>query len=238
MWSAIVISGVAIAGCGSGAGNKMTGNGGGGGNGSGGSAGTHVDAGTNASCSFTACGGDLVGVWRFTSICSTSPSTDCPPVQGITVDYSGGEASYTFTSVGMFTYMYSGTLSETIRYPLECIAAADAGVTDACSRFQASVQSLIHNPDAGPVAGALSSFTCSVDATQTCVCTEVFMYTPQVETGSYTVSGSQVDITITGASGVGDAGVVDAGSPFADYCVSGNTLKLHSANGVLLTLTK
>src|SRR3982751_3881410 len=130
MGSTMVMIGVAIAGCGGGAGNKMTGGAGSGGNGSGGGAGTHVDAGTNASCSFTACGGDLGGAWRITSICATTASDSCPPPQDVAVDYSASEATYTFDGDGHLAYAYSGTLTETLRYPRECVtASADAGIT-------------------------------------------------------------------------------------------------------------
>ena len=66
----------------------------------------------------------------------------------------------------------------------------------------------------------LASFTCST-AGDECVCREVFMNASQTLTGTYTTSGNQVTVVYTGF----DAGTTPTES--FDYCVSGDTLKLH-----------
>ena len=234
---ALSIAVAASAGCGSSAG-KSTGAGGNGGGGNGGSTG---DASVNGTCAFTACGGDLVGTWHFMNICSLGPSTSCPPYEGVTIDWAGTQATYTFGSDGSFRYAFMGRLSETIRYPLNCISAGtDAGVSETCEAFEAAVLASVHRPDAGTIS-MLTSFTCSTDA-DICVCHEVFDDFSQTETGTYTTSGNQIAITVTGAT-LFDAGVADAGTfPLSDYCVSGNTLAIRSpstsGNEVVTTLTR
>ena len=81
-------------------------------------------------------------------------------------------------------------------------------------------QSSIGNADAG-VISELASFTCSTSG-ETCVCREVFMNASQTLTGTYTTNGNQVTVVYTGF----DAGTTPTES--FDYCVSGDTLKLHS----------
>ena len=105
--------------------------------------------------------------------------------------------------------------------PKDCISpGADAGVSELCTAFQAAVQSSIAKADGGSLSG-LTSFTCSVE-NNTCVCVEVFTNLAVNETGTYTTSGNQLTITITGGS------TADGGFPTSDYCVSGSTLKIRS----------
>src|SRR5262245_2074904 len=120
------------AGCGSGAGKKTTGTGGAGGiGGVGGVGGSTGSAGTSGTCTFTACGGDLVGTWNVESLCSPNVSGTCPPYVGVTVDRSQSAATYTFAANGSFTYAAAGTLTETIRYMKDCLKiGADAGVSE------------------------------------------------------------------------------------------------------------
>jgi len=220
------------AGCGSGAGKKTTGTGGAGG--VGGVGGSTGSAGTSGSCTFTACGGDLVGTWNVESLCSPNPSVTCPPYDGVTIDRSASVATYTFAANGTFTYAASGTLTETLRYPKDCLSpGADAGVSELCAAFQAAVQSSIAKADGGSLSG-LTSFTCSVE-NNFCVCVEVFTNLSVNETGTYTTSGNQLTITITGGS------TADGGFPNSDYCVSGSTLKIRSPStegDVVTKLTK
>jgi len=238
-----VIACVAGAGCGSGSGNKSNGHGGsGGGTGAGGgSAGSGTTTGDGGTCSFTACGGNLVGTWRFVDICGWGGTTACPPYQGVTVDRSSSTVTYTFGNDGSFQYLGSGTISETIHYPRECLATfgADAGIAQLCDTLESAVQMSIDNADAGPLT-TLSSFTCDVNV-EACVCREVFMNLSQTETGTYTTSGDQLTIMLTSATSQGAPVDAGTGGP-SDYCVSGNTLTIHtiSSSGahVMATLTR
>jgi hypothetical protein len=229
--SCAVVCGAFGAGCGGGTGNKTTGTGGMGGvGGTGGSTGT---GGVNGNCSFTACGGNLVGTWTIQSICTPSPFASCP--EPVMVDRSGAVATYTFGSNGVFTYAASGTVIETISYRKDCLSSsADAGLSDLCTALQSAVQSSIASADGGAGSG-ITGFTCAVQNDR-CVCTETFMNLMQNETGTYTTSGNQVTIMIT------SGGSTDGGIPTSDYCVSGSTLKLRSTSTsgseVVATLTR
>lgn len=226
---ACFISCAVVAGCGSGTGNKTTGTGNGGGGGIGGSTGA---GGVNGNCSFTACGGNLVGTWNIESLCSPDASATC--AQPVTIDRSRSVATYTFASNGSFTFAASGTLTETISYTKDCLGpGSDAGVPELCTSLQSAIQASIARADGGSLSG-LTSFTCSVQNDR-CVCVEVIMPATTTETGTYTTSGNQVTVTITNPS-------TDAGFPTADYCVSGTTLKLRSpstsGSDVVVTLTR
>lgn len=228
--SCAVVCGAFVAGCGGGTGNKTTGTGNGGSGGMGGMTGS---GGVNGNCSFTACGGNIVGTWTIQSLCAPSSFASCP--EPLIVDRSGAAAIYTFGSNGVFTYSASGTVLETISYTKDCLTSSpDAGLSDLCAALQSEVQSSIAKADGGSLSG-LTGFTCALQSDR-CVCTETFANLMQNETGTYTTSGNQVTVTITsGAS-------TDGGIPTSDYCVSGNTLKLRSTGtsggDVVATLTR
>jgi hypothetical protein len=66
---------------------------------------------------------------------------------------------------------------------------------------------------------------------EACLCHQVIAFpTPQTQTGTYTVSGAQFTVTVTG--GTIDAGASGATPSVTDYCVSGNTLTIRgTSNG-------
>jgi hypothetical protein len=197
----------------------MGGAGSGGAGGGGAGAGGSYDAAVNGgSCSFTACGGNIVGTWHVTTACGSISPSSCPPPQSIVVEHETSQATYTFAADGTFTNLISGAFSETYRYPFSCL---DGGTDQVCADYQDMVQTSIARADGG-LSGA--TYTCSADVNQTCLCTETFTYpSPQTQTTSYVVNGDQV---ILGPSV--DGGVADAGAyASVEYCVSGNTLTLH-----------
>jgi hypothetical protein len=218
--SIVLVACVVTAGCGSSGGKKT--------DGGGGSGGTNGDGGVGASCSFTtACGGDIAGTWRVVAACSSASCAAMKPIRTETVP-SAGQDTYTFASGGTFTYAFSGGLTETLHYPIECLAnVSDAGIPQACVDLQNLYEASLQTADGGTIStGRFTSATCSAEETQGCVCALAFTYAPgQTGTGSYTTSGNQVTITFTSApsdGGVGDGGT---SSP-AEYCISGNTLTL------------
>jgi hypothetical protein len=244
--SVVFVLGVAIAGCGSGANKGGSGGGGSGSGGSGASPGTGGTGGVNGdaavtggSCSFTACGGNIVGTWHVASECGSFSPSSCPPSPGIVIEQEMSQATYTFGSNGSFTFVISGAFSETFRYPLACTGAlADAGSAQSCAEFQSAVQASIAKGDAGSYG---ETFTCAMDVNQICVCTEAWTYpAPQTQTGTYLASGDQVTLTTSVDGGAGDAGAPAS----VAYCVSGNTLTLHLTGGgnvagdLVMTLTK
>ena len=236
----LFISAAGTAGCGrSGGASAKGGNGGGAGTGGiGGGAGTIVDAGGSGGCTFTACGGDIVGTWRPATICPTEVPA-CPASTSLPVT-SAGAITYTFASDGSFTYAASGALTETLRYPDSCVSSAsDGGLVQACAAYGTAMQGSIDNSDGGSAFGP-SSFTCSAES-DTCVCQEVLKPVSQTDTGTYTTSRNQLTVMVTSVI-VGDAGV-DAGTfPVWDYCVSGSTLTLRSVsisgNYLVTTMTR
>jgi hypothetical protein len=159
-------------------------------------------------------------------------------------DWSQTQITYTFRRDGTMVYSAAGTVSETIRYPIECLGGnADAGIGQACADLEAGMQSAMQNVDAGSPLAGLTSLRCSVDPDETCLCRAIFSMTPFTATGSYAIDGHQIVFTITGGTLPADGGVGDAGtSSPSDYCVSGNTATFHSIDDpgedVFLTLTR
>ena len=231
---------VATAACGSSAKNTA---GTGGSGGGGGGAGTNDDAAVNGiSCDpFTACGGNIVGTWRLVSSCGSVSSWPCPSSERIAAKSSVTQETYTFASNGTFSLAASGDLTETLVYPPACLGGiTDAGISQACADIERAFLTPTQTGDAGTQMVVVKSASCSAAANDTCVCNAVLTTTgSQLTTsGSYTTSGNQVTL-IDSAS---DGGVRDAGTDAAwEYCVSGNTLTLHtvssSADGVM-TLTR
>lgn len=235
----VLVACVATAGCGSSAAKKADGGGTGGGGGIGGANG---DAAVSTNCpSFTACGGDIVGTWRYVSGCSSSSSSTCSALRAVTMTAAGSQATYTFGSGGAFTYNISGSVNEMLSYALSCLSTVtDAGIPQACADLQDLYRSIMENPDAGAAIVKIASATCAAGANQTCDCALLFTYlSQQTQTGSYTVSGNQVTITAPGPGA--DGGAADAGTP-SEYCVSGNTLTLHvpdsSGSTFVMTFTR
>jgi len=219
----VLVACVATAGCGSSSGKKTDG---GGGTGGGGIGGANGDAGVNTSCpSFTACGGNIVGTWRYVSGCGSQSSATCPSVHVMTMTTAGSQATYTFGSGGVFSYTFSGSANEMLSYALGCLSSiTDAGIPQACADLQSLYREAIDQPDAGSAVGEVTSATCSAGGNQTCDCALVFTYlSQQTMTGTYTVSGNQLTVVITSTGADGGA----ADDRPAEYCVSGNTLTLH-----------
>ena len=240
--SVVFVGCAVVAGCGS-SGSKPDGGGGGsGGAAGGGGGGTNVDAAVGGSCSFTACGGNLVGTWRFASSCGSVSSASCAPAQNITLAQAGNEATYVFASDGTFSATASGNWSQTLRYPAGCITSlSDAGTTQACAALEEAFRSAVQNVDSGVPVGPIT-FTCVVDGNQACVCSEMYSFSsPLIQTGTYTTTGNQVTVTVTSSSF--DAGAGNGGAPApSEYCVSGNTLTLRSSSSTtstsVVTLTR
>lgn len=233
----VLVGCVAIAGCGSSANRKGAGgSGGSSGGGGSGAGGTNGDT-----CSVPApCGGNIVGTWRILSACGSIASSACPPSQTISVHTSWAQVTYTFASDGTVSLAGSGPTTEVVRYPIGCLSAiVDAGASEACATFEHLIQTSLQNPDAGPPNGTITSFTCSMDGSDACLCNEVVEVTTQMLTDTYTTSGNQ--ITFINASADAGSGASDS---HGEYCVSGNTLTIHvlDATGAtsefLMTLTR
>lgn len=188
---------------------------------------------------FTACGGDLVGTWRLVSSCGSVSSSPCPPSERISFKSSVTQATYTFASDGTFTFAASGDLTEALRYPVACLSGiTDAGTPQACADIERAFLTTTQTGDAGTPTVVVKSVSCSTAANDSCACTAVLTSPSAQTTGSYTTSDNQ--LTLAGSAL--DGGVRDAGADSVwEYCVSGNTLTLHSSSSSsdgVMTLTR
>jgi hypothetical protein len=249
--SVLIVLGVAVAGCGGEGGNKAKDGGSGGAGGGAGTAGSSGGGGGGSSgggpavdggsCSFTACGGDIVGTWHIVDACGLLAAASCAPAAGVTVEHVSSMATYTFGSDGSFTAAFSGAYEETYRYPFSCLAGlTDGGTGQICADYQNRIQALLAQVDAG-VVGA--TYACTMDGNQACVCSEAYSFpSPATQTGSYTVAGDQ--LTITSSASSADAGASGMSAPeVAAYCVAGSKLTLHvtgndGASDFVMTFTR
>jgi hypothetical protein len=210
--------------------------------GSGRGAGTNVDgAVTGISCDpFAACGGNIVGTWRVVVACGSVSSPACPSSERITANTSHTQTTYTFAGDGTFTATSAGDATEALLYPLACLGAiTDAGIPHACADVERRFVTPTQTGDAGTPIVELTSASCSAAGSETCACTLVLRYTgPLTTSGTYATSGNQLTLVDRPA----DGGVPDAGAdPVSEYCVSGNTLTIHSVSNtteVVMTLTR
>jgi hypothetical protein len=193
----------------------------GGGPGSGGSGGTPGTGGqgtggrvtcpsvSQPTCSaFTACGGDLTGTWTIDGECyaPTHPIwvdiLGCDNVQGTGVHIT---ASGTWTFGSDLTFTRSITSQTTLEFnePYTC----DISATD-CSNVQ------------------VLDYAATCTGTGCCSCTQVRPASTTSDTGTYSLSGSTVNVTSAGGNAL----------PWP-YCVNGNTLTLSYNSGGPETIT-
>ena len=184
-----------------------------------GAAGSGSDAGvlSDAGCgTFVACGGSVVGTWKMSPTESCLPSTptlaNCPGY-AVSGSYQTGY-TITFGSSGTTTNLFTVTGTEQIRYPMGCATGSGC-------------PSITVSEDGGV------SETCAENPPGECYCNIDYGNFTQTTQGSYTTSGSTITGMDTGSGSTPDT---------ADYCVQGNTLKLHfidpSAGAVTLVYTR
>jgi hypothetical protein len=158
-----------------------------------------------------ACGGNIVGAWRVTDSCLSSPKVldlDCPGA-------SATISNVTFSGTVVFgedgTEVTTGHESSTVRYsfPTSCLKPA-------CADAAASLS----NTTAGNGA-KLSGVSCSSSGDQ-CVCTGSANGAVD-DHDTYTVNGNQIT-TVDGS---------DGSVTTESYCVQGNELT-ESGSGVVI----
>ena len=184
-----------------------------------GAAGSKTDVGTSsdAGCgTFVACGGSVVGTWKLspTESCTPSASTlaNCPGYSQ-SGDYQTTQ-TVTFSSGGTTKTVLTMTGAEVVRYPVSCASGTSC-------------------PTVGTQTDGGASATCGENPPGECYCNYVYNNFTNTSQGTYTTSGSTISTVETGSSSTPDT---------ADYCVQGNTLKLHfidpSAGPVTLAFTR
>jgi len=169
------------------------------------------------------CGGNIIGTWHVLSDCSASPVALPACTQpGLSTDRSKSDTAYTFRADGTFTYVSSGTMVFSTRYPLECINnGANIGMVQACADFEASLRRQ---------ETSTNTYACAVDENQLCACNNS-VTDSRGYSGTYAIVGAGLSLREKATLDL-DGGAVDAGTIFTGlelpttYCVSGDTLVL------------
>jgi hypothetical protein len=173
---------------------------------------------------FSACGGDVVGTWVATSVCgSVVPDSTAPECTNeLTNEKISGSESVTFGSDG--TLNESSSITATVDLSINDACAQATSMTDAqtfCS-FLA-----LASGSGGSAGSAGSGVDVNFDCTYTapaCTC-HVLESGDVMETGTYTISGTQITTTVPSTT-TGGSPTVQTG----DFCVQGNTLTLHQTS--------
>jgi hypothetical protein len=184
------------------------------GGGKGGSSGSSGSGGSGGSIpvattcpAFSACGGDVVGTWKASSLCGTLGGDMSMPecADAVKSVSASGDPTYTFKSDKTWTLTGTAMIEE------------ELSVNDACAQAN-------QVPDAqtycaylelfGGLAGGSITFDCTYTAPN-CNC-HVSGAGDVGQSGTYAISGTQIDIVQ--GDGSGDSNY--------DYCVSGSTLTL------------
>jgi hypothetical protein len=176
------------------------------------SSGSSSDAAAGTCGKVAACGGNLVGTWKFVAGCANAASSGgstsaCPnETQVVSVSVSG---SVTFNSDLTFSVDVTESVSDHVVVPTSCLTVAGMSVScDALATALSAAQ--------GVDAGGGSTSTCSMSGTA-CDCDVSLSGLTTQQMGTYTVSNNSF-VTSSGGMGGGD------------YCVQGNTLHLISSS--------
>lgn len=163
-------------------------------------------------CSFSACGGDLVGDWTITSACLHSNPTDnpfqdvCPAATFDTSLDAMGTA--TFGADGSYSSSVGGSTAVAVDFPGSCLADA---MLSSCADLAMQLD------DMGGV-------TCTGDASTSCTCDGTLSNpVDDVHSGTFTADGNQFTTM--------EAGKMPESS---DYCVTGDILKVQTTEGDLI----
>lgn len=147
------------------------------------------------SCPFTACGGNLLGTWDYTSLCVTSADFVSPIVGtcagATTKSFAGtgsGRVAFSATHVTR-SVQFTGTA--VIHLPASCAALG-------CAIAQQAIVAL---------GGAFASATCADGAPNGCDCTMPVTFT-NTGADTYSVAGNRLTV----------------GNDAYDFCVDGTTL--------------
>jgi hypothetical protein len=172
--------------------------------------------------SFTACGGDEVGTWLMTSLCSTTPIKDLLNL-ALATDYPACGQSFTDASTSISAgsavkydgtrYTRTGSMQTTGKMKLTpaCVAAQVVGLpltANSCSNLALVLPAMYPG----------TKFSCTFDDTN-CNC-DTSSVDSLDASGTYTKSGSAI--------------VESSGQMNYSYCVSGNQL---AQQGILASTT-
>lgn len=176
-------------------------------------------------CSFSACGGDIVGNWTITSACvddhkdagAGNPfGPACPQASlNVSLDATG---TVVFRSDGTYDTAFTGTPMIMLNVPASCLMGG-LPVPDCATLGRAL------GKDGGAV-------TCTGDRTTGCTCSGTAgKLSGDHSMGTYKVDGT----TLTTIKQI-DSGT-HTGDP-APFCVSGNMLKVRGGDGTIIYATR
>ncbi len=155
------------------------------------------------------CGGSVTGTWNIVSVCATSglgtsdAGSTCPGESEQITSLSG---SGTITFNPDMTYSSDTTASATLTLTIPSSCLTVGGTTVSCSELQTEVSA----GDGGTVSCNTSGSDCDCTISQT--------NHSSVETGTYSVSGSMLELTQTGSTPSTNT-----------FCVQGNTMYLYGS---------
>ena len=195
---------------GGGSGTGGTGGTGGAGGTGGGSGGT--GGGSTACGTVEPCGGNPVGTWSFTSEC-----VDLGEL-ALVVQQQFYCADATVTSA-QATISGSATFSSDLSYSIVQNISSTVSLV-----IPISCTSGLSCSDYGIYMSATMGTPLSCSGTTSCMCTQSQATTSSTDTGTYTLSGSNLNIT----SSAGGAGTIG-------YCVQGTTIHLITVDGTMHT---
>lgn len=168
----------------------------------------------SSDCGFKACGGDVVGTWKVTSVCAEidKPVIDMCPTAVATLELNL-DGTATFNKDG--TSSTDFTSSSKITYTLD--AACLNAIT--MSHPPASCDAL--SKDADPSMGD-GPTTCSGDPKTACTCVQDNPESSEKKTAKYTIEGNTMTSTDDG----------DGTKSTSDFCVNGSEVRFKGTEGL------
>lgn len=175
------------------------------------------DGGMVGDCSFTPCGGDVVGSWHLSNICVQSTLVSelyCPSAE---IETRGlGSGDLVFSAGGTYDVTaLSYSIDATVTLPASCLAAVSPPVTDCSQLVNADLVALPQML----TSTKLRAVSCSGAVSSSCVCTTSSYETQDpAGSGTFAVSGTSLEL----------------GGSLVPYCVASGLLKLQGENGILV----
>jgi hypothetical protein len=170
-------------------------------------------------CSFSACGGDIVGTWSVSGVCASVPD-DADPFMGMCPD---AEVDVSVMLAGSITFADDGTFQKNFRssgtvtfiVPGSCIPTLHGSAVASCSEL---------DKDDGDKTTA-----CSGDPNDTCTCVQTDNAEKvDTEGGTYSTAGDSLTMT----------GEVDGVPESMSYCINGDEARVQQVSadsGVTIT---
>jgi hypothetical protein len=164
-------------------------------------------------CPITACGGDVVGTWQISSVCTdwrVDPATTgtCPTASSINNAQMNG--TYTYGADGAFSWDTRTGGTTTVTLPAECI-------TDLTSCAQLAAE---FTPENGYISGS-----CTGNPSTSCTCTGKLTEEPSKGAGKYELDGNVL------------RAILGSDTSSSSYCAKGNKLTTqYAASNVVTTL--